>query len=281
MDLFSHLSHFELCSFGSGSSGNCYYVGNTESAILVDAGINSRSIVKGLEEAGKNIRNIQGILITHDHIDHIKGLPDITQKFNTKVFATAKTWEAIQQNRFTRNVRPGCFQEIESEKTFTIGSFSITPFPVSHDAADANGYSISNSQRVLSIATDLGYISSVAAAYMKRSNILVLESNYDEEMLENGPYPAYLKDRIRGNNGHLSNEQTAHFLAENIHPELTHVFLAHLSDHNNKPEKAINTVLDKMHSRYGHRSVSYNLTALDRKKRSRIYRLTDSARLEI
>ena len=269
LDLFSHLHSFELCSFGSGSSGNCYFVGNAESALLVDAGLNGRNIVKALQESGKNIRQIQGILITHDHIDHIKGLPDLTQRFNVPVYVTARSWEAILNNRYTRNVRPGCIRIIEAEKPFHIGSFSITPFPVDHDAADAHGFHISNSHSSLSIATDLGTINPIAEKYLKASHFMVLESNYDEQMLREGPYPQYLQDRIRSNKGHLSNDQTADFLSKNHHPNLKQVFLAHLSEHNNSPEK----VSESLQNIINGNQHLFQFTVLERKKRSVIFRL--------
>ncbi len=271
MDLFSHLNHFETCSFGSGSSGNAYYIGNHDTAILIDAGLSSRKIVRGLEEIGKNIRNIQAILISHDHIDHIKGLPDLTQRFNSAFYTTPKTWEAIQVNRFTRHTRPGCFRPIAAGEAFGIGSFEITAFPVSHDAADSVGFSIRSAEGRLTFATDLGHIGPEAAEFLKASNILILEANYDDHMLSNGPYPPYLQARIRSTNGHLSNDQTARFLFESDHPRLSHVFLAHLSEHNNSPEVALNTVNERFW-RAG-RKPGFHLAAFDRKRKSALHQI--------
>ncbi len=276
MDLFSHLNDFEICSFGSGSSGNSYYIGNYHGAVLVDAGLGSRKIVRGLEETGKHIKNIAAILITHDHIDHIKGLPDLTHRFNIPFFTTAQTWNAILENRFTRHTRPSCFREISPNITFHTGGFAITPFSVSHDAADPVGFVISSGDKNLCLATDLGFISPDATAQLKKAHVLILESNYDEVMLNNGPYPAYLKERIRGQKGHLSNDQTGMFLRDNLHEQLSHVFLAHLSDHNNTPEKALSTVKQHLSAHHGQLS----LLAFERKKRSKLFQINVKTQVE-
>lgn len=272
LDLFSQFNDFEACSFGSGSSGNAYYIGNHDAAILIDAGLSSRKIVRGLEEIGKNIRNIQAILISHDHIDHIKGLPDLTQRFNTPFYATARTWEAILGNRLTRHTRPSCFTPLTPLAPFRIGSFEITAFPVSHDAADAIGFNIRTEAGNFGFATDLGFIGKEAAHFLRQSNIMILESNYDDEMLAKGPYPPYLQNRIRSHSGHLSNEQTARFLLECQHPGLTHVFLAHLSEHNNTPEAALKAVED--HFAAAKRQRNFHLSAFDRKKRSKLHQFS-------
>lgn len=274
MDLFSHLTHFEICSFGSGSAGNSYYIGNHNTSLLIDAGLSSRKIVRGLEEIGKHIRQIQAILVTHDHIDHIKGLPDISQRFNTPIFATTKTWEAILQNRFTKHVRPSCFNEVVAGQAFGIGTMKVHPFQVSHDSADAIGFLLKTETRNLGLATDLGHIHSEAAMMLAQAHVLILESNYDETMLNNGPYPAYLKERIKSNKGHLSNDQAAAYLAQTPHPQLQQVFLAHLSDHNNKPETALKTLNNALVAANGIGN-NFQATAFDRKKRSKLFVIND------
>lgn len=275
LDLFSHLTDFNICSFGSGSSGNSYYIGNADTAILVDAGINGRNIVRNLEDIGKNIRQISGILVTHDHIDHIKGLPDLSQRFGIKIYTTSKTWGAILQNRFTKHVRLSCFNEITSLKEFVIGTLNITAFPVEHDAADPHGFHIESKGKKLSLATDLGCINNESLPYLSQSHVLILESNYDETMLAAGPYPPYLKARIAGNIGHLSNQQAADFLVEQLGNGLKHVFLAHLSEHNNTPEKAIQTLEKTLITKSTDpSSTAFHYHAFDRKKRSRLIQIS-------
>jgi len=229
-----------FCSLSSGSSGNCYYLGNDFHGILIDAGIPGTSVRKFLERMNISMKTIMGILITHEHIDHIRGLELLTRKFSLPVFTTHKIRSSILQ---FQNLAPSAtILEIPLKKKFNVAGFDIEAFPVCHDAPETIGFHISAGHRKITIATDLGHICENAAPYIKAANLLVIESNYDEQMLVNGQYPYFLKKRIRSDYGHLGNHQASAFLAENISDNLSHICLAHLSKNNNTPKKALETL---------------------------------------
>lgn len=229
-----------FCSLSSGSSGNCYYLGNRHHGILIDAGISATSISKFLKNMAIPMQSIMGVLITHNHIDHIKGLESLTRKNNLPAFTTAKVWKSIftPKSRISRD----CIREIPLSDRFNLAGFDIEAFPVSHDAPETIGFHICADNRKITIVTDLGHICSTVSRYIRAANLLVIESNYDEEMLISGKYPHFLKARIQSDHGHLGNHQTAAFLAENFNNNLSHICLAHLSKNNNTPEKALQTL---------------------------------------
>ncbi len=229
-----------FCSLSSGSSGNCYYIGNEFHGILIDAGISATSIRKFLKNMSIPMDSIMGILVTHNHIDHIKGLEVLTRKNHIPAFTTPKIWESILSPH--RKISIDCIRKIPLQKTFNLANFDIEAFPVNHDAPETVGFQISAGGKKITIATDLGHICQTSAPYIKESNLLVIESNYDEQMLENGRYPYFLKERIRSNNGHLGNNQTSSFLADIFNDSINHICLAHLSKNNNTPEKALETL---------------------------------------
>jgi phosphoribosyl 1,2-cyclic phosphodiesterase len=229
-----------FCSLSSGSSGNCYYIGNEFHGILIDAGISATLIRKFLKEMGISIQSIMGVLITHNHSDHIKGLEILSRKNKLPAFTTAKIWESILSPRI--QISRDCIREIPLQKSFHLAGFDIEAFPVYHDAPETIGFHICAGDRKITIVTDLGHICQIAAPYIKNANLLVIESNYDEQMLLNGGYPYYLKARIQSDNGHLGNHQTSEFLANIINDNLSHICLAHLSKNNNTPEKALQTL---------------------------------------
>jgi phosphoribosyl 1,2-cyclic phosphodiesterase len=229
-----------FCSLSSGSSGNCYYLGNEFHGILIDAGISAKSIRKFLMSIDISMQTIMGVLITHNHIDHIKGLEVLTRKGSIPAFTTDNIWKSIlsPHHRISRD----CIREIPLQQKFHLAGFDIEAFPVCHDAPETIGFHICAGGKKITIVTDLGHICQTAAPYIKAANLLVIESNYDEEMLVNGRYPYFLKARIQSDYGHLGNEQTSVFLADNINDNLSHICLAHLSKNNNTPEKALQTL---------------------------------------
>jgi phosphoribosyl 1,2-cyclic phosphodiesterase len=183
---------------------------------------------------------IMGILITHNHSDHIKGLEVFVRKNHIPAFTTRNIWKSILSPHL--QVSRDCIHEISLHRKFHLAGFDIEAFPVFHDAPETIGFQISAEGKNITIATDLGHICETSARYIKSANVLVIESNYDEEMLLNGMYPRFLQSRIMSDNGHLGNHQTSAFLAENISGGLTDIFLAHLSKNNNTPETALYTL---------------------------------------
>jgi phosphoribosyl 1,2-cyclic phosphodiesterase len=239
-------------SLSSGSSGNCYYLGNGDRGILIDAGISVKSVNKFLKEIDVPMNSIMGILITHNHTDHIKGLQVLTRRTSIPAFTTRKIWNSILSSR--SDISGDCIREIPLQQKFHLAGFEIESFPVSHDAPETIGFQICAGDLKVTFATDLGIICQTAARYIRSANMIVIESNYDEQMLINGRYPYYLKARIKSDRGHLSNRQTAEFLAEVFNHNMSNICLAHLSKNNNTPETALKT----MHQVFFERGITLN-----------------------
>jgi phosphoribosyl 1,2-cyclic phosphodiesterase len=237
---------FSFFSLSSGSCGNCYYLGNSYYGILIDAGIGPRVIKKRLAEYGVDISTIMAVLITHDHYDHIKSVGQLGEKMHIPIYATREVHNGIKNNPFINYRLNGSAKYIEKGKTFQIEDFRITPFDVPHDSNDNAGYYLEFGGQRMTVATDVGAITDEVAHYICKANQLVIESNYDEEMLHNGRYPWHLKKRITSGTGHLSNRQIAEFLANNFTSELRNIWLCHLSGDNNNPELAFNTTRDQL-----------------------------------
>ena len=237
---------FRFLCLGSGSSGNCYYLESNNKAILIDAGIGIRQFKKAAKEYGINISYIMGILITHDHADHIKAVGYLSGEYCLPVYTTALIHEGIRRNyRTHKMINPASVRFVEKDKAFNVADMTIMPFDIPHDSTENIGYSISTNDvndGVFTIMTDVGKPTSNIEEYVGKSNFIVIEANYDAEMLRNGKYPKMLQDRIRGGNGHMSNSQTAQVLAENFHEKIRNVFLCHLSEENNHPELARKTI---------------------------------------
>jgi phosphoribosyl 1,2-cyclic phosphodiesterase len=229
-----------FCSLSSGSSGNCYYLGNEFHGILIDAGISATSIRKFLKNMDISMQTIMGVLITHNHIDHIRGLELLTRKNSLPAFTTHKIWKSILTPQ--KKISPDSVREIPLMQKFHLAGFDIEAFPVCHDAPETIGFQICAGGKKITIATDLGHICQTSAPYIKTANLLVIESNYDEQMLVNGKYPYYLKARIQSDHGHLGNHQTSAFLAENFSDNLSIICLAHLSKNNNNPGIVLQTL---------------------------------------
>lgn len=235
-------NQLRFLSIGSGSSGNCYYIGTDAYGFLIDAGMSPRAVKKALKEKGLS-ENIWGIFITHDHTDHVRFVGPLSHRLHNPVYSTQEVHEAIRNNVHLtdkpESANCKCFRKGDHIK---VRDFDFQAFPVSHDAADCMGYSITYHDQRLVIATDLGFIGMEAAEHIARANYLVIEANYDESMLLQGHYPPALKQRVHSHTGHLCNTHTAKFLADNWHEGLTHVFLCHLSQDNNTPDKAYDTI---------------------------------------
>ncbi len=224
-----------ICALGSGSSGNSYYIENNKKAILVDAGFSAKQISEKLASIGKSAESIKGIFITHEHIDHVRGVDVLARQLNIPVFATKLTSE----NCFLCS-DDSLINNIKNDEAINLAGLKIQAFAKSHDASDPVSYSISNGKKI-SIITDLGKVSQDVIDSVSSSNFLFFESNHDEEMLSNGPYPYFLKARIRGEQGHLSNRKASLCILEHATKKLKTLVLSHLSKVNNTPELALKT----------------------------------------
>ena len=266
MDLFSCLSPFVFCSFASGSSGNCYYVGKQDEGMLVDVGISARQIMKALTKNDIPLSHIKAILITHDHIDHVLGLESLTKSCPIPIYAHPDCLQGIREGKATKLVDAQLLHEIEPMQLFEICGITIEAFPVLHDGRGAVGYHFNYEGHTLTIATDIGMLDNVVKEQIKRAENIVIESNYDKEMLENGSYPYVLKQRIAGPFGHLSNAEAARFIAEIYHSGLKNIMLCHLSENNNTPERAMQCFYQQFRTKHVHPDVNTTIFPLPRHK---------------
>ena len=231
-----------LCSIASGSSGNCIYVGDDSTHLLVDTGISKKRVEQGLLELDVKGEELDGILITHEHIDHIQGLGVFSRKYGIPIYATKGTIEGIRGTASLGKLPEGILREITVDEEFCLGGMKILPFAISHDAREPSGYRIENGKKSAAVATDLGVYDDYTVSRLKNLNGIVLEANHDIHMLEVGPYPYPLKRRVMGEKGHLSNELSGRLLCDILHDGLQYVILGHLSKENNYAELAYETV---------------------------------------
>ena len=225
----------------SGSRGNCAIVASTRTRILVDAGISCRETFKRMKSMGEDPRSLAAILITHEHSDHVYGLATLAKKLCIPIFMTGATHSAwARAIRHATGERPQLnkLERFESGHRFQVGDIEVKPFTIPHDAADPVGFTFRVEGVKVSLATDLGYLPVNVRDHLRNSDILVMESNHDVEMLRVGPYPWSVKQRVASNVGHLSNEKLAHFFARDYDNNAAFVVLAHLSEQNNHPEIA-------------------------------------------
>ena len=231
----------DFCSIASGSSGNCYFIREKETAILIDAGISARRIEKTLGEITPfKPAELSGIFITHEHTDHIQGLRVFARKFNLPIYATFGTWQGMADK--LHDVPPELCRVIEDRGIFELDNMSLSWFPLSHDALQPVGYTVEGGGKKLGLATDTGVLPEVSKTFLKNCDFLVMESNYDENMLKKGSYPSYLKARILSKEGHLSNIDAGEALLGLLNSRTKRVALAHLSGDNNCPYLALKTV---------------------------------------
>ena len=229
----------KYCSIGSGSSGNCHYIGYKDTNILVDAGLSGKRITTGLDDINVDMENIKGIFITHEHSDHIKGAGIISRKYDIPIFANVKTWCAMKDK--LGDIKDSNMKGFENDRSYSLGDLIIRPFSISHDASDAVGYNFYAENEKMSIATDIGMITDNIRRHLYKSKLVVLESNYDPNMLMMGSYPYSLKKRVMSDTGHLSNEDAAKFCIDLVKEGTERILLAHLSKENNFPELAYET----------------------------------------
>lgn len=235
-----------LCSIASGSSGNCIYVGSDNAHVLVDAGISGKRITQGLNSLDLTGEDIDGILVTHEHSDHIQGLGVIARKYHIPIYATGGTVDAMSRMKSLGKMPDGIFREIREDEPFVIKDMTINPFTISHDAVQPVGYRLECGEQSVGIATDLGKYNDYIIGHLQNLDALLLEANHDIRMLQVGKYPYYLKQRILGDRGHLSNENAGRLLCRLLHDNLKAVFLGHLSRENNYEELAYETVCSEV-----------------------------------
>lgn len=231
-----------MMSIASGSSGNCIYIGTDNTHILVDDGISGKKVIEGLRKLDLAPEDIDAILITHEHNDHIGGLGVLERKSMTPVYGTGGTLKYISQCNFLGKMPDGIFHAVDAGSSFTIKDLTIGTVPISHDAADPVAYTFESGNRRAGIVTDLGtYDDSIINAF-SGMDVLLVEANHDINMLMTGPYPYPLKQRILGNRGHLSNAACGQLVGSLLGDKTGHVLLGHLSKENNFAELAYETV---------------------------------------
>ena len=229
-------------TFASGSSGNCSYIGSDTTHLLFDVGISRKRTQEALNRIGLDFPDIDGIFITHEHADHIQGLAMILKKYDIPVYATAGTVEAILRQEKYRDFARDRFIQVKADEKTIVKDITVNPMTISHDAADPVGYRILYGGQKISICTDLGCYTDYTRACLRDSDILLLEANHDINMLQVGPYPYPLKQRILSDRGHLSNTASGELLDSVLNPHMKAIYLGHLSRENNYPELAFETV---------------------------------------
>lgn len=227
-----------IASINSGSNGNCYYIGTSEEAILVDAGISLRETEKRMSRLGLSMSLIKAIVVSHEHSDHITGIPGISKKYQLPVYITSATY---------RNsgipIQEDLLRDFSTSQEISIGGFTITPFKKLHDAIDPHSFLVTAVGITIGVFTDIGFSCAEVIKYFNRCHAVFLESNYCDEMLEKGNYPWHLKQRIRGDKGHLSNIQARDLFLQHRGNGLSHLILSHLSRNNNSYE-SVNSTFD-------------------------------------
>lgn len=220
-----------ITSLNSGSNGNCYYVGNETEAVLIDAGISCREIERRMKRLNISIEKVKAVFVSHEHTDHIRGIPSLLKKYQLPVYINSDTLKFARlylENHLVKNLK--------AHETVSVGELQVTAFPKWHDASDPCSFVVANDQVTIGIFTDIGLPCENVINYFQKCHAAFLEANYDEEMLEKGTYPFHLKKRIKGERGHLSNRQALELFKKYRSPYLTHLLLSHLSQNNNSPK---------------------------------------------
>ncbi|MEF9952563.1 MAG: MBL fold metallo-hydrolase [Clostridium sp.] len=230
----------KFCSLYSGSSGNCLYVGSDKTNILIDAGLSGKRIETAMKSRDINPKEINGIVITHEHSDHIKGAGILSRRYNIPIYANNNTWEAMESS--LGKIAEENIKVFSNCRAFEIGDVTVNPFAVPHDAAEACGYSFIKDSKKITIATDIGYVTETIKENLRDSDLFLIESNHDVNMLKVGPYPYELKRRVLSDRGHLSNENAGKAIIEVLTSKVKNILLGHLSNTNNYPCLAHETV---------------------------------------
>lgn len=235
---------FKFCNLYSGSSGNCSYIESDNAKVLIDCGVSSKKAGEALQSLNVSFDEIDAILVTHEHSDHVKGLEVTCKKFNVPIYANEATFNNIKQN-----IPDESKKYFVNNDKFEIKDLEIFPFSIPHDAADPCGFNVINNDKKISVATDIGHMTKEIINNLSGSDFVLLESNYEPEMLKCSQYPYMLKKRILGPNGHLSNEDAGDAISYLVKSGIKNISLGHLSQHNNFPELAYKTVMESLISK--------------------------------
>jgi len=219
-----------FASLNSGSNGNCYYVGNKREAVLIDVGISCRETEIRMQRLGLSLKNVRGLFVTHEHFDHTKGIAVLSKKYQIPVYITNLT---LHQARL--RIKPHLIVSLKPYAPVTLGELTVTAFPKRHDAVDPLSVIVANGENKVGVITDIGIACEDVIKNFAQCQAAFLESNYDEHMLDTGPYPMPLKNRIRGGHGHISNREAANLFRQHKSKFMSHIILSHLSEHNNTP----------------------------------------------
>lgn len=251
-----------FCSLYSGSSGNSLLVETENTKLLIDAGVSSKKIETALTNLNIDPSSINGILITHEHSDHVQGLGTFSKKYDLPVFVNQKTLDAMPKQK--EKISEKNIKKFKIEEKFEIGDIQIKPFSIPHDAANPCGFNIFKDNKKISIATDIGHMTNGLLKNLEDSIFVLLESNYDPEVLKFSRYPYPLKCRIDGPNGHLSNESAGKTISHLLGSGLKEAMLGHLSKESNFPELAYKTVVDEIiSSNYNENSLKLSIASRD------------------
>lgn len=259
----------KLCSIASGSSGNCIYVGSEQTNVLVDVGISAKRIECGLNSIDIKPDTIQAILVTHEHSDHVSSLGIMARRYQIPIYATAETVNSILKIKNIGALPEGIFHYIKPNEPFMINDINVEPFSTSHDASNPVCYTMQADGHKVGIATDLGKYDDYIVSKLEGSEVLLIEANHDVNMLMVGKYPYYLKQRILGDRGHLSNDSSADLISKLINKNLKQILLAHLSKENNYEELAYETVCCGLANR-GCDFSRFNVSVANREKPSQM-----------
>lgn len=255
-----------FCSLYSGSSGNSLFVETDNTKLLIDAGVSCKKIETALNNIEVDPNSIDGILVTHEHIDHVQGLGTLSRKFDLPVFVNQETLDAMPKQKdkiLDKNIKT-----FKLSENFEIGDLTIHPFSIPHDAANPCGFNIYNEDKKISIATDIGHMTNNILKNLEESLFVMLEANYDPEILRFSSYPFTLKSRIAGPTGHLSNEIAGKTISHLLKSGLKNAMLGHLSKESNFPELAYQTVVDELISNnYNQNSLQLNVASRDSQSR--------------
>jgi len=250
-----------ITSLNSGSNGNCYYVGNEHDAVLVDAGISCREIEKRMVNLGLSMSRVKALFISHEHTDHIRGASVLSKKYRLPVYITPSTLQNVNIH-IEKNLQ----QIFTANEEVSVGSLSIMPFTKYHDAADPYSFMVGYNGIKIGVITDIGKVCEQVINHFRQCHACFLEANYCEKMLEEGGYPIFLKNRIRGGRGHISNAQALELFLAHRPPFMSHLLLSHLSKHNNCPEL--------VHNMFIKHAGTTNIIVASRYKETEVYTIT-------